>query len=394
VTGLPISTISGTPGVKRSAMPRSIEPMKATLVDDPFSRAGWLFEDKYDGIRAVAFVKNGQLRLVSRNQKELTDKYPELGELPGWIKASEAILDGEIIVLNEQGTASFQDLQARFGVSRESQIASLVRSQKIRYYVFDLIHLDGYDLRGVMLKDRKALLKKVLKEREVLKFAPHVEGEGEELFARAEKMGLEGIVAKNAKSFYEERRSKEWLKIKATRRQEAVIIGYTDPRGSREFFGALQLGLYDHGELVNMGKVGTGFDAKKLKELYDLMRPLRVDKSPLGYEPEKSRRWNPNPTDVHWLKPKLVCEVRYTEITADHNFRHPTFMGLRFDKKPKDCTLEVEKPVARVVTAAEAMTAKKKPAVKKEPAAKKASGKKTTTAKTPAAKRAARGNRK
>jgi bifunctional non-homologous end joining protein LigD len=389
VTGLNISTIANTPGAKRSAMQRSVEPMKATLVDDPFSRSGWLFEDKYDGIRAVAFIRNGEMRLVSRNQKEMADKYPELSDLPKWVKASDAILDGEIIVMNEQGHASFQDLQARFGVSRESQIASLVRSQKIRYYVFDLIHLDGYDLRGAMLKDRKALLKKILKEREVLKFAPHIETEGEELFARAEKMGLEGIVAKNAKSFYEERRSKEWLKIKATRRQEAVIIGYTDPRGSREFFGALQLGLYDHGELVNMGKVGTGFDTKKLRELYDLMRPLRVDSSPLGYEPGKSRRWNPNPTDVHWLKPKLVCEVRYTEITADHNFRHPTFMGLRFDKKPKDCTLEVETPVARVVTAAEAMTEKKKPAARKQAVTKKETPKRVTSTRPKA-----RGNRK
>jgi bifunctional non-homologous end joining protein LigD len=378
VTGLSISTISITPGAKRAAMPRAIEPMKATLVDDPFSRSGWIFEDKYDGIRAVAFIKDGKLRLVSRNQKEMTDKYPELHDLPKWIKAKDAILDGEIIVLNEQGTASFQDLQARFGVSRKSQIASLVRSQKIRYYVFDLMYLDGYDLHEVTLLDRKKLLKKIVKQREVLKFAPHVEGDGEELFARAEKMGLEGIVAKNAKSYYEERRSKEWLKIKATRRQEAVIIGYTDPRGSREFFGALQLGLYDHGELVNMGKVGTGFDTKKLKELYDKMQPLRIDRSPLGYEPGKSRRWNPNPTDVHWLKPKLVCEVRFTEVTADHSFRHPTFMGLRFDKKPMQCTLEVEHNVQSEVSAAESMAVKKRPT------------KKRATAKRPKA----RGNRK
>lgn len=337
------SMLAKIAGVRAAHMPRWIEPMKGVLVDAPFDRNGWIFEDKYDGIRALGYISKGKLHLYSRNEKEMTIRYPELSKLPAWVDAKEAILDGEIIVLNKHGQASFQELQTRFGLSRPSAIERLVKTQKIVYYVFDLLYVDGCDLLGARLSDRKALLKKIVKPRTVFKVAPHTESKGLKRFALAEKTMLEGIMAKDASSRYEQRRSSKWLKIKTSRRQEAVIIGYTKPRGSREYFGALLLGLFSDGRLVPAGKVGTGFDRARLKELYEKMQPLKTDKPafPTARVGTKNR-WGASVTEVQWLKPKLVCEVKFTEMTSDGNFRHPVFMGLRFDKKPRECTIERE----------------------------------------------------
>jgi bifunctional non-homologous end joining protein LigD len=331
------------PGASKAAMPHGIEPMKAVLVDAPFDRTGWIFEDKYDGIRALSYIKNGKLEIVSRNQKPMTARYPELKELPSWIKAKEAIFDGEIIVVGKHGTASFQDLQSRFGLTNASKIEQLAKSQKIIYFVFDLLYLDGYNLMGAKLLDRKAALTNIVKKRAVFQVAPHIPREGKKLFRIAERQHLEGIMAKSGDSRYEERRSNEWLKIKTIMRQEVVIVGYTQPQGSREYFGALHLGLYDGKKLVSVGKVGTGFDRKRLKEIYDLMQPIKISKPPF---------WNSQaPTglreEVQWIKPKLVGEVKFTERTGEGNFRHPAFMGLRFDKKPIECTYEAPKKIRR-----------------------------------------------
>ncbi|HEY3875757.1 MAG TPA: non-homologous end-joining DNA ligase [Candidatus Kapabacteria bacterium] len=338
------STIAKIPGACEAKMPREIEPMKGALIDAPFDREGWLFEDKYDGIRAIAYIQNGKLEILSRNQKPMTLRYPELKELPKWVKAKEAILDGEIIVLNESGNASFQDLQARFGVTNLDTIKRLSRTQKIVYIAFDLLYLDGFNLMGAKLLNRKALLQKVASVHTEFRVAPHVMKEGIKLYRAAERKRLEGIMAKNGSSCYEGRRSTEWLKIKTVMRQEAVIVGYTMPQGSREYFGALHLGLYQNGKLVSVGKVGTGFDTKQLKNIYDLMQPLKVKDPPFGFPALKRNKWEAirgrNLSEVQWLKPKLVCEVKFTERTADGSFRHPSFVGLRFDKKAKDCTYE------------------------------------------------------
>ncbi len=341
--------VQNIPGARKAAMPRAIEPMKAVLVDAPFDRASWIFEDKYDGVRAVSYIRDGELEILSRNQKPMTMRYPELKDLPKWINAKNAILDGEIIVLNKKGTASFQDLQARFGVTNKSAIERLVKSQKIVYFVFDLLYLDGYDLMPARLIDRKMALTKIVRPREVFQVAPHALREGTKLFRATERQHLEGIMAKNGESRYEQRRSSEWLKIKTTMRQEAAIVGYTKPQGSREYFGALELGLYDGKQLVSAGKVGTGFDRKLLRELYEKMQPLKTDASPF----EMSSRSRRGRAGVQWLKPKLVCEVKFTERTSEGSFRHPAFVGLRFDKKPAECTFEQARKTKYTVASAE-----------------------------------------
>jgi len=348
------SAIAKIPGARKAAMPRAVEPMKAVLVDAPFDREGWVFEDKYDGIRALSYIRNGQLEILSRNQKPMTMRYPELKELTKWVNAKEAILDGEIIVLNKKGTASFQDLQARFGVTNANVIERLVKTQKIVYFVFDLLYVDGFDLMPARLLDRKAVLTKIVRAREVFQVAPHTMREGTKRFRIAERQHLEGIMAKNGESRYEQRRSSEWLKIKTTMRQEAVIVGYTRPQGSREYFGALELGLYDGKRLVSAGKVGTGFDRNLLKELYQKMQPLKVETSTLEV-PSRSRRGK---DEIQWLKPKLVCEVKFTERTSEGSFRHPAFVGLRYDKKPTECTFEQPRETKYTVAAAEKRSSK------------------------------------
>jgi bifunctional non-homologous end joining protein LigD len=339
--------VQTVPGARKAAMPRHIEPMKAVLVDKPFDRKGWIFEEKYDGIRALSYIRNGKLEILSRNQKPMTMRYPELADMPKWVNAKDAILDGEIIVLNKRGTASFSDLQSRFGVTNKGVIEQLAKSQKIVYFVFDILYLDGYDLMPSPLLDRKAILKKVIRERIVFRVAPHTSGNGIKRFKNAERRHLEGIIAKNGDSHYEKRRSSEWLKIKTTMRQEAVIVGYTMPQGSREYFGALHLGLYDGKRLVSVGKVGTGFDRAKLKVIFDLMKPLKTKNAPFDKMPSGLRE------SVQWLKPKLVCEIKFTERTREGSFRHPAFVGLRFDKKPIECTFEAKRDSKKTVRAAE-----------------------------------------
>jgi bifunctional non-homologous end joining protein LigD len=348
VSALTKSQLSKLPGARASAMPREVEPMKAVLVDEPFDRAGWLFEDKYDGIRTMCYIKSGKVTLYSRNQKEMTARYPEMRDMPKWIDAKEAVLDGEIIVVNKAGTASFQDLQARFGVTDLDVIKRLTKTQKVVLYVFDMIYVDGYSLMGCRLIDRKEALSKIVKKRAAFQVAPHNFKDGIKRFRAAEKKKLEGIVAKNSESTYEQKRSNEWLKIKTTQRQEAVIVGYTKPEGSREHFGALHLGLYDGKRLVSVGKVGTGFNHKLLKELFDKMRPLRTDHPPFDDTPRELRR-----ADVQWLKPKLVCEVKFSERTGEGSFRHPSFVGLRYDKKPIDCKYEAQQDASKEIKSAE-----------------------------------------
>ena len=324
--------------VKSTPMPREIQPMKAVLVDEPFDREGWIFENKWDGIRAIAFIKNGAYRLVSRNQKEMTARYPELVDLSNRVKAASAILDGEIVVINARGNVDFHQLASRFGVTDASEIARLERTQTVIYYLFDLLYLDGRNLMHLPLLERKALLKKFVRPTKLVQLTPHIETKGIQFFKKVERAHGEGMIAKRADSTYQERRSNGWLKVKTQMRQEVVIVGYSDPRGSRKRFGALELGLYQNGVLRSIGQVGTGFSFKLLDELYAKMKPLETTTPTI----RDGKRRN----DVHWIKPKLVCEVRFSEFTPDGNLRHPAFLGLRADKKPEECKYEIPKHVA------------------------------------------------
>ena len=325
--------------VKR-AMPAAIHPMLAESVEKPFDGAEWLFEIKWDGYRAIAFIANAKVRLVSRNQNDLTPRYPELVDLPRFVKAKTAILDGEVVALDDEGKASFSLMQQRTGFRPGGKGAPANADVPVLYYAFDLLYLDGYDWRRVPLEQRKRKLAELVVTGDVVRFSDHYEEHGKALFEMARKKGLEGIVGKKRASFYEERRSREWLKVKLRQRLECVIGGYTEPEGSRAHFGSLVLGLYDKkGRLIHVGQVGSGFDQKLLDELWKVLQKLETKKNPFFGEVEALRR-------VFWVKPELVAEIEYAQWTGGTNegsgpkLRAPVFLGLRDDKDPKECVLE------------------------------------------------------
>ena len=336
------TSIVACPGAKKAVMPAAIKPMLATLVDRPFSDPKWLFETKWDGVRAVCFIKNGKARFFSRNQLEMTAQYPELEGIAAGVKATAAILDGEVVALDEQGVSRFQLLQPRLGRKNSGEIGRLTSTTRLAYYVFDLLHLDGLDLLGCKLLDRKTTLEKILKESKNVRFSDHIIGEGEKLFEVVAKVPLEGMIAKRLDSIYVQRRSADWLKIKTTMESEVVVGGYTQPRNSRSYFGALVVGLYQDGELHYVAHTGGGFNQKTLEQVYKLMQPWKTNASPFVNTPKTNE-------PVQWIKPKLVAQVKFSEWTADRRMRHPIFLGIRTDKKPKECTFEVKQSTNKVV---------------------------------------------
>jgi len=337
------SLVDGLAGAIEKPMPTKIRPMLATPVEEPFDNPAWLFEIKWDGYRAVAFIENSSVRLVSRNHNDLTGQFPELRNLPGFIKAKRAVVDGEIVALDEQGRPSFSLMQQRTGFQPGKRGMPGREGVPILYYAFDLLYLDGYDLRRVILEKRKELLQSVVQNGDAVRFSDHYPEKGRELFGVARQRGLEGILAKKRDSAYQEERSRDWLKIKITQRQECVIGGYTDPEGSRQYFGSLVLGLYDkRGHLIHVGQAGTGFDQKTLKEIYELIHPLETKTNPFFGEIGGLRK-------VHFVTPKMVAEIKFSEWTHETDeggmkMRAPVFLGLRFDKDPKECTLEEAVP--------------------------------------------------
>jgi bifunctional non-homologous end joining protein LigD len=343
----PIAGLPDLKGAVRAEMPTVIHPMLATLTDQPFSSDEWLYEVKWDGYRFIAFIKDGDLRLVSRNQNEMTSLYPELRDLPSNVSGERVILDGEVVALDEEGRPSFSLMQQRAGIRSGMKRARPNSSIPVLYYVFDLLYFDGYNLMRVNLEQRKDLLKSVIKTNALLRFSDHFLGEGQQLYEAAKQKGLEGIVAKIRNSCYEQKRSREWLKIKITRRQEAVIGGYTDPRGSREHFGSLILGLYDDkGRLIHVGHAGSGFTERTHEEMWQRLKKLETDKSSFYGKVEATRR-------PHWVKPELVAEIKFTEWTHEGQsgavkMRAPVFQGLRFDKNPSECVFERVIPVEQV----------------------------------------------
>ncbi|MGB6802613.1 MAG: non-homologous end-joining DNA ligase, partial [Candidatus Sulfotelmatobacter sp.] len=346
--GSALSSVSGGSAVKsadagvKRPMPTTIHPMLATPVDEPFDGAEWLFEIKWDGYRAIAVIDDGKLRLVSRNQNELTERFPELKDLPKFVHAKSAILDGEVVALDDQGRASFTLMQQRTGF-RPGGLRGVAKAEvPVLYYAFDLLYLDGYDLRKVALEDRKKKLASVLITGDAVRYSDHYEQQGKALFEMARAKGLEGILAKKRDSIYVERRTSEWLKIKITHRLEAVIGGYTEPEGSRAHFGSIVLGLYDkQGRLIHVGQAGSGFDQASLDEVWKLLKKRETKKNPFHGEVEALRK-------VYWVKPELVAEIEFSEWTGGASagsgpkLRAPVFMGLRDDKDPKDCLLEQE----------------------------------------------------
>jgi bifunctional non-homologous end joining protein LigD len=335
------SAAKDLPGAVKRDMPTAITPMLATSVDKPFDGAQWLFEIKWDGYRAVSFIADGKVRLVSRNQNDLTSQFAELHKLPELVKAGTAVLDGEVVALDDQGRASFSLMQQRTGFKSHGRRGAGRSDLPIVYYVFDLIYLDGYDLRRVSLEDRKQALARIIVRDDLVRYSEDFP-QGVALFEAAKQQGLEGILAKRRDSHYEERRTREWLKIKITQTVDCVVGGYTDPEGSREYFGAIVLGLYDaDGQLVHVGQAGTGFDQKTLKEVWQVLKELGTTRSPFHGPVEAA--------SAHWVKPKRVAEIKFTEWTHETaegglKLRAPVFMGLRDDKDPKECTLAGQVP--------------------------------------------------
>ena len=317
--------------VRRKKHPAWIQPMLATLTDRRFSDPNWLFERKFDGERCLAFRHGSEVRLMSRNRLLISSQYPEIVDALGRQQADDFVLDGEIVAFEGEGT-SFHRLQRRMHVSNPSP--SLIRSAPVIYYVFDLPFSDGHDIARVGLRWRKWLLRRVIRFRQPLRFSRHVEGRGEAFYREACADGWEGVIAKRADSPYVGTRSKDWLKFKCVLEQEFVIGGYTDPQGKRSgFFGALLVGYYEDGQLVYAGKVGTGFDERDLADLTRRLTALEQGQPPFRGDqlPKKG---------VHWVRPKLVAEIGFSEWTEDRHLRHPRFLGLREDKSAEEVVLE------------------------------------------------------
>jgi bifunctional non-homologous end joining protein LigD len=309
---------------EKGPMPKTLEPMKAQLVEDPFDDERWLFEVKWDGIRLVSFIDEGKVRLQTRAGRTVDDEYPQLQAISHLVNARQTVLDGEVVMLDEEGRPSFQLLQNR---GKEDH--------PMQYVVFDIVYYDGQRLFKVPLEDRKRLLRDVVRDAGVLRYSDHVLGQGKAFFKAAQQKRLEGIVAKLRDSAYQPGvRSSAWLKIKAVLQQEVVVGGFTEPRASRKYFGALLVGVYEDGKLIYTGHVGGGFDEKTLAELYKLMKPLIVKQSPFSGTPP---RGNEKPT---WVKPVLVAEVKFAEWTRDGVMRQPVFLGLRDDVEPREVRRE------------------------------------------------------
>ena len=319
-------------GARKAEQPESMDAQLALLVDAAPSGAAWLHEIKLDGYRMLARVANGECRLFSRNGKDWTAPFAALASAVARLPVESAWIDGEIVVADAQGRTSFQALQ---------NALSEATSAHPVYYVFDLPYLNGYDLRGAMLAERKTLLRKIVPEGGAVRYSDHVAGSGPDFFAQACKLGLEGIVSKRADSSYRPVRSRDWQKVKCALRQEFVIGGYTDPQGSRTGFGALLLGVYDGDELRYCGKVGTGFDDATLGTLSGALEKIASDRPPFVNPPSgaEGRR-------AHWVAPRLVAEVSFTEWTRDGTLRHPSFPGLREDKRTRDVVREMPAPAA------------------------------------------------
>ncbi len=320
-------------GAHKGAMASRVEPMLATLAEHPFSDPNWLFEIKWDGVRAQARIENGALALRSRTGVDITNRYPELASLPEAFAARQAIVDGEIVALDARGHSNFERLQERMHVRVPSE--NLVTQIPVVYLAFDLLYCDGYDLREAPLLERKQLLQRLLHASERFRYSDHQLEQGKELYELAKETGLEGIVAKRVDSPYVSDRSAHWVKLKVTKTLDAVVGGWTESRTSALPFGSLLLGLYQGKKLRFIGHVGSGFDAKKLEDLSGKLKELAVSACPFDTVPETNEK-------PSWVSPTLVARVKFSGWTQEHSLRHPVFLALREDARPIDCQWESE----------------------------------------------------
>lgn len=325
---------------KAAPMPRAVAPMLAVLAESAFSSPDYLYEIKFDGMRAISYLDaDGRLSIMSRNQKEQAFRYPELGDLAAHFLAAELVVDGEIVAMDEQGVSRFQLLQGRLNLSGATDIERASATTPAFYYVFDILYLNGRDLSGMPLVERKAVLSRIFLPQKHIRLSEWVEEAGEAMFAFARERDLEGVVAKRRTAPYRQKRSRDWLKFKAVREQEFVIGGFTRPRRSRAYFGALLLGLYEGEDLVYAGHVGTGFSEESLRQLHEIMEPLVQEEPPFKEPPQPNE-------PASWLRPELVAEVKFAEWTREGLLRQPVFLGLRFDISPRDCVREEKKEAA------------------------------------------------
>jgi bifunctional non-homologous end joining protein LigD len=298
-------------------VPFRVRPMLATLVGKPFDKSGWVYEEKYDGIRLLAYKEGERVQLISRNDIDRSASYPEVAKAIAKLRPTSLLLDGEVVVFDRKRVSHFQLLQQGKG-------------NRV-FAVFDCLYADGEDLRGKPLFERRQVLERVITENGKLLLSRRLAANGLKAYEIAKRRGYEGLIAKDRLSPYVEGRSSYWLKVKVRQEDEFVIAGYTAPEGARQHFGALLLGAYKDGKLLYVGKVGTGFDHKSLAFLYKKFQPL-VRKTSALADPPRERA-------VAYLEPKLVAQISYQEMTADRKLRQPVFLGLRDDKRAKDVTL-------------------------------------------------------
>ena len=318
-------------GAVKTEMPSSLTPMLAVLGNAIPSGTDWLYEVKWDGYRALCFIAEGKLRMVSRRGTKLDKQFAAIAEalLPA-VKADAAIIDGEIVALDEKGKPSFQHLQNLTGFGTKPALKG-VAPPPLNFFAFDLLYLNGYDLRKAALIDRRQMLSSILLPSEMIRYSDHFAGKGEELLEAVKAQGLEGIIAKQEQSRYESKRSNCWIKLKVTTQQDFVICGYIE--GERDYFGALVLGYYKDGKLVYAGNVGSGFTQQSLKAVFEKIKPLISKKAVLSDVPREIG-------EVTWCKPELVCMVRFTSWTADERLRAPVFLGMRTEVEPIEVVRE------------------------------------------------------
>jgi bifunctional non-homologous end joining protein LigD len=308
-------------------------PMGASIAEKLPKGPDWIFEVKWDGVRGLVHIDDGSVSIYTRNNNRCERQYPELLVLPHYIEARQAILDGEIVVLDARGVSKFEMIQPRIHTQDANAIAKMGQKNPVHLYVFDVLYLDGYDLRRAPLIERKRVLANIVKPFPLLRLSDHFEG-GEELLEAAKQTGLEGLIAKRTPSLYESRRSKDWLKLKLTSEQEFLIVGYTP--GERDTFGSLALGYHDEdGKLAYAGNVGTGFDERTLQDLWARLQPRVTDTKPLD-------RGDKIPRGTVWVKPDMVAQIKFANWTDEGRLRAPVYLGLRTDKAPMEVTREVK----------------------------------------------------
>ncbi len=322
---------STIPGAKKAPLPGFFEPMSASMAEGMPRGEKWMFEVKWDGVRGLVLIDEGNLAIYTRNNNRCELQYPELQVLPHYVDARQAIIDGEIVAMDARGVSKFELIQPRIHTRDANAIAKMANKNPVHLFAFDLLYVNGYDLRQSPLAARKEALAKIIKPFALLRVSDHLTGAGADLLEAARQNGLEGLIAKASDSVYESRRSRNWLKLKVTAEQEFVIGGYTP--GERDTFGSLAVGFYEGGKLIYAGNVGTGFTEKILRDLLTRMQERLQDKMP--FAPDKMI-----PKGTVWVRPELVAQVKFAEWTNDRKLRAPVYLGLREDMAPKQIGIE------------------------------------------------------